>query len=174
MDDSPRFCRLQKVGKRTLRRGESCKTGNSVPNRQQQRLAHKQHKRDIIAIRRVRNSQRETARQERWCEQLRFPNDEDHENQIEIEDAVSEDRSYIPGLSFSVQWDWIYELDRRFYGWDTLPGRGEYSYLQDSPCPLCGGNCLARLKQEVQDDVSGIKWRIRMLMLMVISSGTRV
>ena len=161
MDDSPRFCRLQKVGKRTLRRGESCNTGNSVPNRQQQRVAHKKHKRDIIAIRRVRNSQRETARQERWCEQLRFPNDEDHENQIEIEDAVSENRSPLPRLSVRLQswWNWIHELDRRFYEWDYLPGRGEYSCLDDSPCPLCGGNCLMQLKQEVQDDVSGIKWR---------------
>jgi len=159
MDDSPRFSRLQKVGKRTLRRGESCESGNPVRNRQQQRLAYKQLKRDFSTKSRVRNSHREAARQERWCEQLRFPSDEDQENQIEIEDGVSEERANAPELDFLAQWDWFDELDLNLHGRDYLPGRREYRRIEAGPCPLCGGSCMEKLKLEVQEDVNGIKWR---------------
>ena len=40
-----------------------------------------------------------------------------------------------------------------------LPGRGEYEYMEVSSCPLCGGDCMERLKREVEVDTSGTKWR---------------
>jgi len=50
---------------------------------------------------------------------------------------------------------------------DTFPdydiiyslGRREYKYMDVSACPLCNGECMERLKWEVEGDVDGLKWR---------------
>lgn len=52
--------------------------------------------------------------------------------------------------------DWA--LNSHLYG-ANLPGRSEYEYMEANACPLCGGNCMERLKREVDDDVYGMKWR---------------
>jgi hypothetical protein len=42
---------------------------------------------------------------------------------------------------------------------EYLPGRKEYKYMEASPCPLCGGNCTEVVKKEIEEDISGRKWR---------------
>jgi hypothetical protein len=55
--------------------------------------------------------------------------------------------------------EWLVDMYSDWDGDYYLPGRDEYEYMNVELCPLCGGNCMYRVKKEAMEDLDEIKWR---------------